>query len=494
MLPSDLFLSPDLTEADARAYLASLGFSDPVTVDEQFQAMADDLAARQALGRIARELLPALCESPDPDAAVDGLARYLQGRTGRAMFLDYLGEDPRALHALAMIFGASPFLTEILLRNPEYFHWLVPQIERSAPDRQDLEDEADASIGGIHEPLEAFEVLKRWKRRELLRIAARDLQRRETVPAIAAQLSDLAIVIVTRVLDIVTQQALEASSRDRLPGAFAVIAMGKLGGHELNYSSDIDLMYVFDESGNAADRELFQRLARMLTVALSDPTAEGLLYRVDLRLRPGSERGAIARSIDEYARHYSSHGDTFERFALIKARPIAGDGDLGRRFMEAVHSFVYRPSHDAVSTSGLGKIPAKSAATPAKNEKNVKTGSGGIREVELFTQMYQLMNGGVQPALRQPNTLAALESLVSASLISEQLHRELAHAYEFLRSVEHRLQLVHDDQTHTLPASQRELDVTARRLGLQSSEDLEKQLAGYRARVSEIYRGLFEND
>ena len=138
--PSDLFLSPDLTEEHAREYLASLGFRDAAAADAHLQAMAEEFTVREALGRVAPDLLPALLESPDPDAAVVGLSRYLGARTGRTMFLDYLREDPRALHVLTYVLGASPFLAEILIRNPEYFHWLISQFERSAPDRQDLEE------------------------------------------------------------------------------------------------------------------------------------------------------------------------------------------------------------------------------------------------------------------------------------------------------------------------------------------------------------------
>src|SRR3954466_5414486 len=144
--PADLFLSPDLTEEDARAYLLSLGFRDPEGTDRHLQAMAGDVAIREALGRIAGELLPALLDSPDPDAAAAGLSHYLAARTGRAMFLDYLAEDPRAMHVLACVLGSSPALSETLVRNPEYFHWLVSQVERSAPDREDLEHDVDAML------------------------------------------------------------------------------------------------------------------------------------------------------------------------------------------------------------------------------------------------------------------------------------------------------------------------------------------------------------
>ena len=150
--PADLFLSPDLTEAEARQYLESLGFRDPAAADGHLQGMADDLVVREALGRLAPDLIASLLESPDPDAALAGLSHYVAARTGRAMFLDYLREDPRALHVLTYVMGSSPPLTEILIRTPEYFHWLVSQVERSAPDRQDHEDELAAIFSALDDP------------------------------------------------------------------------------------------------------------------------------------------------------------------------------------------------------------------------------------------------------------------------------------------------------------------------------------------------------
>src|SRR5262249_7904323 len=266
---------PDLTEEAAREYLSALGFRDPAGADRHLQALAEDMILREILGRIANDLLPALADSPDPDAAVIGLSRYVAGRTGRGMFLEYLGEDPRAMHVLTFVLGASPFLSEILIRNPEYFHWLVSQIERSAPDRQDLEDEVRTMLANVDDPDEALDALKRWKRRETLRIATRDLLKLETVPTATVQIADLAAVTVDTVLAIVTRQILAADRRARTPGSFTVIGMGKLGGGELNYSSDIDLMYVFDapdgeDESEGSPRDFFHRLAKRLTAALSE--------------------------------------------------------------------------------------------------------------------------------------------------------------------------------------------------------------------------------
>src|SRR5688572_26646314 len=246
MNPSDLFLSPDLTEDQARAYLKSLGFRDPPAVDQCFQRMADELVVREALGRLAPDLLPAILESPNPDGAVAAIAQYVSSRSGRAMFLDYLREDPRALHVLTYVMGASPYLGEILIRTPEYFHWLVSQVERSAPDRQDHEEELVSAFATIDDPVEGLNMLRRWKRRETLRIGTRDLLRHETVQTAVAQLSDVAAVVVDFALAIVMQQCLDAEARQKPPGAFAVIGTGHIGARELSYGGDIELLYVYE--------------------------------------------------------------------------------------------------------------------------------------------------------------------------------------------------------------------------------------------------------
>src|SRR5688572_182967 len=245
-IPSDLFLSSDLTEEQARTYLRSLGFRDAAAVDAHLQRMADDLIVREALGRLAPDLLPAVLESPDPDAAVAAIAHYVASRSGRAMFLDYLREDPRALHVLTYVMGASPHLADILIRTPEYFHWLVSQVERSAPDRQDHEEELVSAFAAIDDPVEGLNTLRRWTRRDILRIGTRDLLRHETVQTAAAQLSDVAAVAIDFALAIVMQQRLDAEARQKPPGAFAVIGTGHIGARELSYGGDIELLYVYE--------------------------------------------------------------------------------------------------------------------------------------------------------------------------------------------------------------------------------------------------------
>jgi glutamate-ammonia-ligase adenylyltransferase len=484
--PSDLFLSPDLTEEQAREYLASLGFRDAAMVDTHLQAMAEEMAVREALGRLASELLPSLLESPDPDAAVIGVSRYLAARTGRSMFLDYLHDDPRALHVLTYVFGASPLLGEMLVRNPESFHWLISQFERSAPDRRDLEDEIRLELSTVTDPGEAIDTVKRWHRRETLRIAARDLMRRETVESAAAQISDLAAVVIDTALSIVTRQLLAEERRDRAPGTFAVVGMGKLGGRELNYGSDIDLVYVYAPLDNdQASRDFFHRLGGELTGALTKYTGESALYRVGLPLGPDGARGNTAHAIDEYGEHELSRHEMLERLALMKASAVAGDLPLGQRFVDRLQPFIYGPDRGAIEELLRSKAPTE--------KRDVKDGPHGVREIELLTQLLQLRHGGENIAVRQPGTLAALEALARAGLLAKGVQRELNHAYVSLRSIEHRIQLVQENQTYLMPEDPDELEMTARRVGLGSSGDLQKQLNAHRDRVNEIFRGLLDS-
>lgn len=491
--PSDLFLSPDLTEERARQYIQTFGFRDPVGADEHLQALADDLPAREVMGKLAEPLFAALQRTPDPDAALVGFSRYVVERAPKTAFLRYLSEDVNALGLLVEVMGTSPFLGEILIRNPEYFDWLVSQIDRTPPGAFALAEEADGLLQRA-ESTTHRDALKRFKRREMLRIASRDILGLETLESATNQISDLADVVAEHALRIATRSVCSSSGADGLPGLFTIVGMGKLGGRELNYSSDIDLLYVYelDDEQDRAAHELCQKLARKLTAVMTEFTNEGYLYRVDLRLRPMGRQGNIAYSLPQCGLYYETWGETFERFALIKARPIAGDRALGRRFLDLVQPFVYRKylDHAALEEIFQYKLRAERARDDAA--RNVKVGRGGIREIELFTQVLQVTYGAQHPELRRANTLAALAALESAGLIAPDVHDELRRAYVFLRTVEHRLQIVHDQQTHTLSREQRELDICARRLGLKDGVALEAELDAHRSRVHEIYLTIFE--
>src|SRR5581483_4192465 len=274
----------------------------------------------------------------------------------------------------------------------------------------------------------------------------------------------------------------QPTAADGTPARVAALAFGKLGGDELNYSSDIDLMFVYDRDGRTAGRrldgipneEFFAKVVSEVVRLLSAHTDRGFAYRIDLRLRPGGSRGPLARSVAGTLSYYDAMGRTWERQALIKLRPVAGDLALGREFVQAVEPFVYRKYF---SFSEINEVKAlkrrmehRTAAAGA-DDLDVKTGRGGIRDIEYTVQFLQLLNGGDLPAVRQRNTLMALEALEIAGCLTAQETYILADAYRFLRKTEHRLQLLFDWQTHTLPTATDELRKLALRMGYSERDE-----------------------
>ena len=292
-------------------------------------------------------------------------------------------------------------------------------------------------------------MLRRWKRREILRIGTRDLLRHETVPTASAQLSDVAAVAIDFALAIVMQQRLDAAGREKPPGTFAVIGTRSLGGREMGYGASVNVLYVYDAaSDDPADAdaagEFFVSVGRELTAALGDDTSDGPLSRIDVPPWPRVDGGLRACSLGEYTERYASGHDLAERLALTRARPIAGDSDLGARFMAVCQPFVYRDSGPKL-VSRPGDDTTRAA-----------------NQIEGLTQAFQLAYGSQHAALRSTSTLGTLESLGRARLLPEQVCRELDHAYVFLRTAEHRKQL-----------------------GL-TDADMDKQVEASRARVREL--------
>ena len=496
--PQDIFLSRDLTEDAAAAFLEQYGLRDGAAADRQLQQLADDLPSRQALGALAGMLLDVVASAPDPDAALLGFCRYVATRTPRAGFVGNLHADPRMLEILAQILGTSPFLSEILIRNPEYLHWLRRELDGAAPDRTEYDMEIGRWLDASQGVEKQVNALKRFQRRELLRITARDLfgmLDRKTLTETTTLLSSLADALVDAVLRVVSVE--QTAKGGALPGRFAVIGMGKLGAADLNYSSDIDLIYVYDVPREAAGDAhwRYQKLGRRLTVLLSEHTGEGYLYRVDMRLRPMGSRGALVYSLQQLGEYYESLGETFERFALLKARPIAGDRALAEQFLELVQPFVYRKYLDHAAIEELARYKARADREHARHgdlDRNVKEGRGGIREVELFVQVFQLIYGGDRPALRTGRTLTALEQLGEQGFVESDVRRDLEAAYIFFRNVEHGLQAAEGQQTHSLSGTERGIRALARRLGFDEPETLTAALNRHRERVHAIYARLFE--
>jgi len=293
--------------------------------------------------------------------------------------------------------------------------------------------------------------LRRWKRREYLRIAARDLLGFADLPAVGRELAGLAAV------------SLEAALAIAAPTTpFAVIGMGKLGGAELNYASDVDVLFVHD--GASADGE---RVARALLDAMRTPTADGIVFRTDADLRPEGRAGALTRNCESYESWYERWARPWEFQALIKARPIAGDPVLGEQFMTLSRRYVWRSELDPDAVREARAMKARAEAEMTRrglDDRELKRGRGGIRDIEFAVQLLQLVHGRHDEAIRSAGTLEALSQLAHNGYIEEADEARLTDAYIFLRTVEHRLQLWEEQQTHTLPAACSDIATRATRL------------------------------
>ena len=501
---TDLLLAAELGREEVAGMLGPYGLKDPLKADANLQMMADDPSERQLLADVLENLLVESSRSADPDQAITYLERFARAALNKMRLFAYLKDSPKSLEILARTLGGSPYMAEILIRDPHHFYWLTDeQVLFTGRRKRALERELVRTLKAIGQERQQLDYLRSFKRREMLHIGVRDLLRICTVEETLAALSILAEVLISAAYWI-------CASALRLDHAipmgaftgFTILAMGKLGGGELNFSSDVDLLYLYasedEEAGSMPAPEYFRRLCQKITVALSDFTGEGYVYRVDLRLRPEGSAGNIADSLEGFERYYKSRVGTWERLALLKACPVAGSRALGRKFADMTRGVIYEPPLDARAIEDIRNMKRRSDQQIAAREqtgRNVKLGTGGIREIELIAQSLQVCHGSGTAEIGGRNTLATLGALLDYSLISREECETLKMAYIFLRDVENKLQMANDAQTHSLPRDPEELTVCARRLGYSDTAAgpaAEQLLRDYRRHTSQV-NAIFES-
>lgn len=466
---------------------------------------------------LLRVLFEAALETADPDLALNNLER-LTGTVAVADLCQSL-TDPVLRRHLLTVLGASPFLSSILLRHPIFFRRLFGCgglfLARDEPAML-------ADLRSVITGESGFETLQRglrqFKAQEILRIGARDLCGLADLVATTAELTALAAATLQRAYDVcdhLMRQEYGAPMLTAQDGTesteaeFTILGMGKFGGYELNFSSDIDLIYfyssdrgqtlgVVDARGEIRNQvplhRYFVRLAEMISRAICQPTADGFVFRVDLRLRPEGNSGEMANSVAAAEIYYESWGQSWERSALLKGRPVAGSIALGETLLQRLEPFIYRRHLDYAMIEDIKVMKQKidhNLAREREGEANLKLGYGGIREIEFFIQALQLINAGKKPTLRERNSLKALGLLCAEGLIIPEERDALSAAYRFLRTVEHRIQVVYEQQTHSLPNRPEELRALARRCGFVDVESFQGELRQHRTRVSAMFRDLF---
>lgn len=487
-----LLLADNPNKAEVREFLAPVGFDDWRQAHQVLLRLADNGPARPALLALLPNLLLALAGAANPDRVLVNFERFAASLSGRADLFQDLAHTPRAIEILVTLFAGSQFLTEILLRHPEYFQRLArhKNLAQTKTGRQIYEQARNAAGSGEceAEKLAAADALRCFQRGEMLRIGACDLLGLFDLPTTTAQLSCLADSLIQACLD------LAAAELGIDPAGFAVIGMGKLGGGELNYSSDIDLVFLA-----AANAHQYWRLGQRLIDILARVTPEGFLYRVDMRLRPWGRDGALVNSVEGHLAYLRQHAGLWEKQALLKARPVAGDRQVGADFMGQAEPLLFVSLNEAVRAD----VRAMKQRIEAQLRRSgrawgeVKLGEGSIRDVEFVTQYLQLAHGGAFPELRSGNTLEALARLAAGGFISAGEYGVLHDGYILLRTVEHHLQLMHYRQTHILPNDADALKNLARRLGFQGGAAGAQFVARYQQHsraIRTVYQRYLESD
>ncbi len=477
--------------------------------DPRLAALLSSLEKR--LPALAIKGIPALLATvPDRYTALQRLNRYFSEVPWTLGPEDY---SSNVLHAALTVFGNSPFLSDVLLRYPELLRWaMLPEHLYGVTPTGELRSELGA-IRVDADDAEAAQLLARFKRMHMLRIGLRDFLGIAPLDEIARELSKLADAVLQGAHDHVRQQLVRRFGRPLCEADtgpiicyFVVLALGKLGGAELNYSSDIDLMYLHTGDGytwgpvKTTNHDFSKQCATRLTKVLSMMTTEGFNYRVDLRLRPEGNAGELVVPMAYAANYYFNRARDWELQMLIKARPVAGDLRLGQHFLSMVTPRIYQTTTDFSQIESLAESRDRIRKQRARDQRttiNVKLDPGGIRDIEFLVQCMQRLYGGVDASLRSGGTLFALDRLREKGYLTTHDYGHLSAAYHYLRTIEHRLQLQANQQTHTLPSRRESLrHLSWQMYGTESSDETSRLLEEIQeqfGKVSAVYDRVIQS-
>ncbi|MFA5353478.1 MAG: hypothetical protein WC291_04570, partial [Thermodesulfovibrionales bacterium] len=437
---------------------------------------------------------------PDPERAQKNIESFIETNP------EYAGRIRSVLPMVSTLFSYSQFLANHCIRKPEALFACLNSLHTSFETERLMED-LDGLFSRCGSIDEGMGVVRDFRKERLLIITLKDLLNQAEPQEVMRAMSNLADAVLACSLAFV-EGFLSLRYGKPAGNSMVVMALGKLGARELNYSSDVDIIYVYRDEGETAGVptplglfvnrisafEYYCKLAEEHSKFLSRITGDSFAYRVDLRLRPQGTRGSLALSLRGYEDYYESWGQLWERAALLRTRPVAGDMELGMEFLELIRPFVYRKylAFDAIEEIRRMKSQVEHIK-PGTLSKDIKRGFGGIREIEFFIQIFQLIYAGKLPGLRERSTVKALHRLVQKGLIGFDDMRHLSENYIYLRTLEHRIQQLNDIQTHSLPSGDHELEILGRKMGYPGRPEFLADLARRRNKVREIYDSLLES-
>ncbi|MBM4074210.1 MAG: glutamine synthetase adenylyltransferase, partial [Planctomycetes bacterium] len=481
-----LIESSDTHREEILSRLAEIGFRDGQSAVMRLLKIASVGLPADRTVICLQKLIRLLSETADPDAGLTHFERFVLRASDRQELFVYLESHPRSLEVLVRLFACSRYLTDTIIRSPDSLRELTRhRYLAELKSREEFLEESLAFAEQTPDLDSRLNALRRYQRSELLRIGTCDAFGLIDLRAATVQLSLLAEGLVQACLKLVSTEL------GRQPNDLTVLAFGKLGGEELNYSSDIDLVFMTEQ--NPID---VLPIAQRLVKGLQDSTAEGFLYRVDVRLRPWGRSGELVSTIESYLDYLTSHAEMWEKQALLKARAIAGSKKLGVELLTRAEPLIFGANPNAVRDSvRKSKKQIESDLRRSGREWGaVKLGLGSIRDIEFVVQSLQLVYGNEHRHVRSSNTLDSLVRLTDVGFLQADEYRRLTEGYVFLRAIEHSLQLMNNRQEHSLPQDSRELTALARRLDFDDTTQFLSHFDSHRTSIRTIYEKYLGQD
>ena len=488
---ADIVLSDTLPAPIVEKILSQAGFQNTEIAERNIRKLAETKSERETFAPLSVLAVEVLERSPDPDMALNNLEHFSREQQDRLEFYRTLLSQPRRLDILLQIFAASQFLADTLIQNPDFFSWVTgPEILHTLRSEETLHKELSFISDNNNTNQDWLRELRRYRNREILRIGTRDICLKYSCKDIITELSNLASAIIRSDLTRILQQLM---GKEAEKSTFCILAFGKLGGQELNYSSDIDLLGIYRQE-DKQNHKIYHTALQQLRNDLSRHTEEGWVYRVDFRLRPYGTAGLLVSPVSTVEKYFETSASEWELQACLKLRPIAGHLPSGIELTDFISKKIktINDKYSIISSiRSLREQAVKKVTRTRTNGIDIKNGKGGIRDIEFLLQGLQLIHAREIPKIQTGNTMEGLRKLAESGIIQKQDGVHLKKDYIFLRRVEHLLQIFDDRQTHTLPQTAETLSALAKRVdnNFTDSENFLKTVHTVMERV----RKYFEN-
>ena len=456
----------------------------------------------KAAGKVPQNVLEDFLSSIEKETArhyftkssESNLLRIIQNQFDIAFFINECLKFPHQIEILISLSNNSNYLTDILVRNPEYFHWIInPSVLEQKTDYKYFKESLENIVSSFRTFDSKVNAIRNFKRKEILRIGLKDIYLKEELKNITLYLSNLANSISAVLFDLCYKEILNKYSLEKTTRKYVMFSLGKLGGNELNYSSDIDLVAFYDNN-SLINKKIYYNQILSETILLfidtaSRKTGAGFLYRVDFRLRPEGRNAPLCGSYISFLRYYEMRGEDWERQMLIKANFLCGSGSLFKKFYNSVSRFIYPATFSVSPTEQIKKLKT-SIEQRSKSDENIKFVSGGIRDIEFSLQALQLLNGGKAINIRTGNSLDAIDKLSDKNILAKEEAEIFNSVYVFYRRAEHYLQLMNDQQTHTIPAEGEMAEKLAHYLKFKDLKSFKEELETNKKKVQTIYNSI----